>query len=288
METLSIIVCVNEARTLAYLWHKSGVFQIGGVHNNSIDSAYRAVSFIDAGVAFASCDELPSSDIYLVGCPDSSIRYCCQKLVDSGRVTEETIVFHLSGALSSSELSAAAEAGAAVASTHPVKSFADPEKSIEEFRDSWCGVEGDSAALDVLEPAFARIGGVTFYINPEYKILYHAASVIACNYLVALEEASLQTFEKAGVERELALQILAPILHGTVDNIIRLGPRDALTGPIARGDSMVIEKELEALAEWKPEIGEIYRQLGKLTAEIGEQQGNAPEAALKHIRDLLK
>ena len=287
LKRLSVIGCGSAASTLARLWHDAGVFRIGGILNSSPESSSRAVAFIGAGTAAATIGELPESDLYLIGCPDDRIRTCCEQLARSGLVTEETLVFHLSGALSSDELAAAREQGAAVASLHPVKSFADPAKAITDFAGTWCGMEGDDGALAMLEPACEAIGARTFRLEASGKSLYHAASVIACNYLVTLEELSLQTFEAAGIGRETALQILGPILRGTVENILALGTTEALTGPIARGDVSVIEHQVKSLEQWNPGIATLYRQLGLATVDLSKKQGHAAADALDEIRKFL-
>jgi predicted short-subunit dehydrogenase-like oxidoreductase (DUF2520 family) len=288
LKSLSIIGCGNAGRTLARLWHDSGTFRIDGILNSTPESSREAVAFIGAGEAAANVAELPASDIILIGCPDERIRSCCERLATGGRLGDGSILFHLSGALSSCELAAARHAGAAVASTHPLMSFADPAAAIENFAGTWCGCEGDPAALERLEPAFESIGARLFRLDAADKSLYHAASVIACNYLVALEEISLRTFEQAGVERRLALQLLEPILHGTVNNIVTLGPTAALTGPIARGDADTVARQLELLDSRDAETAGLYRRLGWIAAGLAEIQGKAPAERLARIRELLQ
>ena len=287
VNSLSVIGCGRAARTLARLWHDAGIFRIGGILNSSLESAREAIDFIGAGTAAAAIEEIPVSDLYLIGCPDDSIWECCSLLADSTLPLDGATVFHLSGALASNELDPARELGASVASVHPVMSFADPAKAIGDFEGTWCGIEGDVAALAQLEPAFRAIGARCFHIEASGKGLYHAASVIACNYLVTLEELSLQTFEAAGIRRETALEILAPILRGTVENILALDTTEALTGPIARGDVSVIERHIRNLGEWNPEVAALYRRLGLATAELSQKQGNAPAGSLTAIRELL-
>jgi hypothetical protein len=62
------------------------------------------------------------------------------------------VVFHCSGAKASTELDALRRAGALVASVHPVRSFADPAAVAADFDGTFCGVEGDAAALALLLP----------------------------------------------------------------------------------------------------------------------------------------
>ncbi len=285
--TLSIIGCGKVGKTLAYLWHQQGIFRIGQILNRTLASSQRAVDFIQAGNAVEAITDLVPADIFLLGCSDNQLAACANALSNSGLISPNTSVFHCSGALSSEVLQALKSVNASVASIHPIKSFADPKQAITDFAGTYCGMEGDSAALRQLEPAFIALGAVLFALNANTKTLYHTASVMACNYLVALQEVSLQTFAQAGVERELAMQILLPIVRGTVDNIFRLGTDQALTGPIARGDYTIVERQLTALAHWQPAYAALYQQLGQVAYTLSIQQGNASSTDLAQLHSIL-
>jgi len=163
------------------------------------------------------------AEVWMLTPPDGKIVACCGALARSGRLRSGDIVFHCSGGLSSSELKAAVEAGASVASVHPLKSFADPRDAVRTFAGTYCAAEGERAALEVLRPAFERIGARVSEIDPQFKTVYHAASVIVCNYLVALMEAGLRCYEKAGIGRETASAMMEPLVRETVDNVFKLG-----------------------------------------------------------------
>ena len=285
--TLSIIGCGKVGKTLAYLWHQQGIFRIGQIFNRTLASSQRAVDFIQAGNAVEAITDLVPADIFLLGCSDNQLAACANALSNSGLINASTSVFHCSGALSSEVLQPLKSVNASVASIHPIKSFADPKQAITDFAGTYCGMEGDSAALRQLEPAFIALGAVLFALNANTKTLYHTASVMACNYLVALQEVSLQTFAQAGVERELAMQILLPIVRGTVDNIFRLGSAQALTGPIARGDYTIVERQLTALAHWQPAYAALYQQLGQVAYTLSIQQGNASSTDLAQLHSIL-
>jgi predicted short-subunit dehydrogenase-like oxidoreductase (DUF2520 family) len=198
------------------------------------------------------------------------------------------IVFHCSGALPASILDRAKNVGALIASVHPIKSFADPSLCITNFAGTFCGVEGDDAALVVLEKAFQAIGGQTLQVDSANKTFYHAASVVVSNYLTALVELGIQSYVKAGLTRAQALQIIVPIAHGTIKNIIELDTANALTGPIARGDVATVETQLNTFQNWKPEYGELYRLLGGVALDLSEVKGVASSEALYSLSKLLK
>ena len=175
-----------------------------------------------------------------------------------------------------------------MASVHPLKSFADPGTAVQSFAGTWCAVEGDGAALAVLRPAFEQIGARVSEIAPEHKTIYHAASVIVCNYLVALMEAGLRCYEHAGLERGTALAMMEPLVRETLDNVFRLGTVPALTGPIARGDDAVVGGHLAALDAWDAALSELYRRLGAVALELARQQGEASPEALARLAEILR
>lgn len=271
-QTLSIIGCGKVGRTLGRLWHRSGqdsrTFVLLDILNRSIASAQQASAFIGAGSVAANYGELRSADVYLIAAGDDQIATCCRALAASGKLQAGSIVFHCSGALSSLELAAAVEHGAAVASIHPIRSFAMPEHVAEHFDGTWCGSEGDAAALAVLGPAFSAIGAQLVEIQREQKTLYHAAAVFASNYQVTLIDVAQQAYIAAGISPELALKLIEPLMSESAANAFRLGPAAALTGPIARGDLATVARQHQAVQQWQPQIAGLYQQFAALTTDL--------------------
>ena len=124
-------------------------------------------------------------------------------------------------------------------------------------------------------------------IDPAFKTIYHAASVIVCNYLVALMETGIRSYQKSGFQRDEALHVMEPLVRETVDNVFRLGTAAALTGPIARGDHAVVERQVAALASWDSRVAAIYKELGAVAVELARIQGKADTSALAAIERLL-
>jgi len=284
---LSIIGCGNVAQTLAHLWLKASLVDVVDVVNRSEESANKAVEFIGAGTSHGSFDNLQQADVFLIGCQDDLIEECLNQLLLTKVVNTGNIIFHSSGSKSSAVLDKAKKPGALIASLHPVKSFANPATAINSFQHTYCGLEGDKKAVEVLTEWVEAIGGIPFGIDADNKMLYHAASVFACNYLVALEELSLKAFEQSGVERELAMKILEPIVKETADNIFTMGTANALTGPIARGDFQVVAEQLKEVEAWDKSAGQLYKRLGEICAELSEQQGSATKSSIDKIKKRL-
>ncbi|WP_131904369.1 Rossmann-like and DUF2520 domain-containing protein [Cocleimonas flava] len=292
---LSIIGCGNVAKTLGYLWHNAAVVEMCDVVNQSQQSAHDSVAFIGAGNPLDSLSGLQAADVFLIGCGDDQLEHCINQLAETGVVKAGNIVFHCSGSKPASIINAEKSApkwgGVVTASLHPVKSFSSPKEAIKSFANTYCGFEGDEQAVTVLKKWVEVIDGVCFDIDAgedgKNKLIYHAASVIACNYLVALQELSIHAFAQSGVDREMAMKILEPIVKGTADNIFAMGTANALTGPIARGDYQVVSKQLQAVNDWNTSAGEIYKLLGEISADLSEKQGSAGKENLQKIRDIL-
>jgi len=284
---LNIIGGGRAGRTLARVFALKGVFAIGDVFDSTAVAGAAAVAFIGSGRAVGALADMRSADVWMLTPPDDQIVASGQALAASGLLKPGNVVFHCSGALPSRDLAAAAGPSAAVASVHPLKSFADPALAAQTFDGTYCAAEGDAAALAVLKPAFEAAGARVSEIDPEFKTIYHAASVIVCNYLTALLETGIRSYEKSGFNRDEALHVMEPLVRETLDNVFRLGTVEALTGPIARGDHAVVARQVDALAAWDPRVAEIYKQLGAVAVDLARAQGNAEPKALDAIKRLL-
>lgn len=271
--TLTIIGSGHLARTLGRLWHDHGGVELRDVLSRNPDNAKAACDFIGGGRPLQDYADLVLADIYLIATPDDQIARCCEQLAASGRVKPGVVVFHCSGALPSAVLATAARCGALTASIHPVRSFASPEQVALSFAGTWCGVEGAEAALAVLRPLFAGIGAKLVDIDPAAKTVYHAAAVFACNYLVTLLDVAVQAYGHAGIAQDVAMQMMAPLVHKTVDQVFAAGPAAALSGPIARGDMETVARQQAAVSAWDADKGALYALLAKETLALAQRRG---------------
>jgi predicted short-subunit dehydrogenase-like oxidoreductase (DUF2520 family) len=283
MATINLVGAGRVGRTLGRLWQTAGCFDIGDVLTSGPASAADACAFIGAGRPVATLADMRAADVWLFATPDGRIAAAVREISASGLLRAGDIVAHCSGALRADEMPVTA----ARASMHPLKSFAEPAIAVTTFGGTYCTAEGDRAALDVLVPAFEAIGGRVTEIRSESKTLYHAASVIVSNDLVALMEAGLRCYEQAGFERDTAREMMAPLVRETLENVLKLDTVKALTGPVVRGDAGVIEKQLAALANGDPLVESVYRELGRVAVEIARERGQAGERALAAIAALF-
>jgi predicted short-subunit dehydrogenase-like oxidoreductase (DUF2520 family) len=155
-----------------------------------------------------------------------------------------------------------------------------------DFPGTFCGVEGDERGVETVRDLFSRIGGEVFSIPTEAKMVCHAGHVFASNYLVALLKVARDLYTAAGIPEPLAWRLMEPLVRGAVDNVMRLGPTDALTGPIARGEGDVVARQLAKVAEVSPPLAELYARLGIEALDIARSQGLSAELS-ETVRDAL-
>ncbi|UGQ46296.1 Rossmann-like and DUF2520 domain-containing protein [Massilia endophytica] len=271
MPTLAIIGAGHVGRTLGRLFHESGAFTVQDVLARSAASAAAGTLFIGAGQACSSYSQLRKADVYLLAVTDDQIVSACEALAGAVPL-QGSVVFHCSGALASDRLSAARDAGALVASVHPIRSFADVEAVAAHFAGTFCGVEGEEPALAVLLPALERIGARPVRIDASAKTVYHAAAVFASNYLVTVLDAALRAYQAAGIPEDVARELARPLAEESMRNVFRLGPAPALSGPIARGDMATVQRQQQALAAWDAATGALYAALVPPTQDLASRK----------------
>ncbi|VXC24135.1 Rossmann-like and DUF2520 domain-containing protein [Massilia sp. 9I] len=269
--TLNLVGAGHVGRALGRLFAASGAFTLQDVLTRSPASAQEAIGFIGAGTACDTLAQMRPARVWMLAVGDDAIGPACAALAQSGHVNG-AVVFHCSGAKASGELQPARDAGAFVASVHPVRSFADPQAVAAHFAGTFCGIEGDDQALALLEPAFEAIGARLVRIDPAAKTVYHAAAVFASNYLVTVLDAALRAYEAAGVPPEVARELARPLATEALANVFRLGPEAALSGPVARGDFATVARQQEAVTRWDPATGRLYEALVPPTAELARRK----------------
>jgi predicted short-subunit dehydrogenase-like oxidoreductase (DUF2520 family) len=77
--------------------------------------------------------------------------------------------------------------------------------------------------------------------------------------------------------RREALKALLPLTRQVLENLERVGPRAAWTGPLARGDYSVIAAHEDALQPLPVEYLDAYRAVNRLAARL-----------LAHDTDIMK
>ncbi len=287
---MNIIGAGKLGRTLARLFKDTGLIHVGGIYNRNIESSQSALEFIGAGRVCRTIEQLSKqpAKLWMIATPDDVIHSCAEQLAELAAINwQKSIAFHGSGLKTSEVLAPLKKRGSRVASAHPAHSFANPKRSLNTFKSTVCTLEGDTPAIEGISTLFKAIGGQTTTITAEAKPLYHAATVMASNYLIALLSASETLLEKAGIEETLANAILSPLMRQSLDNGLSEGASNALTGPIARGDINTLRAHLIAIEQRAPGLRNTYTTLGAEALKLTQQKKALPEKEIAAMEKCL-
>jgi predicted short-subunit dehydrogenase-like oxidoreductase (DUF2520 family) len=86
---------------------------------------------------------------------------------------------------------------------------------------------------------------------------------------------------------ETALQALAPLARASLENALAMGPAQALTGPVQRGDGSTVAAHLKALRGMPGTVQALYRAAGLHTLVLARQRG-LPASSAALLEDTLK
>ncbi|KTC68794.1 Rossmann-like domain protein [Legionella birminghamensis] len=268
---------------LAYALIHSGKGKLLSVFNRHFSSTEESIRILGAGTAISDLRKLAPANLHFITTPDAAITHIVQQLQEAGPVLKGSVVVHCSGVLSSEVLAPLHALGCYIVCLHPLKPFPRQLPDAEIFEGCYCSIEGDSEAIDILSPLFLNLGARLFTIQPEQKMLYHAAAAIASNYLVTLADVAGKCMQQAGVGDDLAKEVIVSLMQASLSNISKAdSSAEALTGPIARGDIQTVKQHLQAISD--PLVQALYRKAGLATLEFASLN----EQKKQDLRSLLE
>jgi predicted short-subunit dehydrogenase-like oxidoreductase (DUF2520 family) len=298
---LSIVGAGRVGRTLGKRLRQRG-WRIGVVVTRSARTARAAVRIIGAGTPLQApglgpaksrrslegalapaVQSIFAADVIFLTTADDDLPAVVRALAAIGGARcKGKIVLHTSATLDRTVLAPLARLGAATGSLHPMQAFG--ANVIPNLKGVIFAVEGDSRARRMAQFIGKSLGGITVAIDSRDKPIYHAAAVIAAGSAYPTIEAGVQMLMRIGFTRRRAMQTLVPLIRQIFDNIERIGPRAAWTGPLSRGDYAVVARHARALRRHPREFQRAYAALSLLA---GSLLAKRPAVALKQIKRAL-
>ncbi len=273
---------------LGHLLHKAG-YPLAAVIGRDQERTAEAARFIGCGEQLATTDLQAASkgDILLLALPDDQLTDISIRLHQEVVLAKGTTLIHFSG-LHPARIMSPQRSDIGLISIHPLLPFADRLMAVANLSGCPCAIEGDQNRVWLGKELVTAIGGVDFLLPSAAKELYHAAACIASNFMVSLTACARDLLGDCGLDPQQAMQLLGPLQRATSANILELGPEQALTGPIVRGDSRTVATHLDALQHKSPELAELYRSLAKETLKLACTSGRLAEDRANEIKLLLE
>ncbi|MBI3655772.1 MAG: DUF2520 domain-containing protein [Acidobacteria bacterium] len=285
---VAVLGAGRVGRTLGYLLGQ-GRYSITAVLARTLPHARQAARFIGKGIPLDDVAALAHVewDILLIATPDHALAPISHVLAGTRILWPAKSVVHCSGYHSSRVLAPLAGRGAAVASMHPLQTFARPREAIHQVRGSYFAIEGSGRGVRTARQMVRELGGKAIVIAPKNKALYHCAASMACGHVGGLIGLAVSLLGHIGIHESKAKALLHPLIAGTIHNLIRMPLAASITGPISRGDSETVRGHLSALSHVDAAATSVYKQIGlEILKRIEDGRLSAGEA--RALRRLLR
>lgn len=194
-------------------------------------------------------------DLLVLATPDAAIAEVARAV----EPVPSTVVAHLSGSLGLQALAPHERR----ATLHPLVALPNPELGARRLVGAWFALsgQGDPLVRQVVDALYGR----AFEVAEDQRAAYHAAASIAANHLVALMGQVQRVADLAGVP----FQAYLDLARAALDDVEDLGPVDALTGPVARGDEATVRRHVRALPRAERRA---YRAMADVARTLVEQR----------------
>lgn len=228
------------------------------------------------------------SDVLVLAVSDDAVVPLARQLAAEGARGAPQHALHLAGAFAAHELLAPLAAqGVAVGVLHPMLPLTGAA-----IENGLAAVSGDRPAVRAARRLARAARLEPCAIAPHQHPLAHLACVLAAGDLTALLWGSQRWLREAGLSAPQARRATLALATRALENLARLGPERALTGPAVRGDRGTLaahERALEARG-WVPDPwATAHRALAGIAARAaaGRKRG-AERMRLERIaRELL-
>jgi predicted short-subunit dehydrogenase-like oxidoreductase (DUF2520 family) len=272
---IAVIGAGRVGTAMAVLLSRAG-HRIAAVSGREETEA-RAARYLPGVPVLALAEAVRAGDLAVIAVPDDELPSVVAAAAAEDAFGPGRWVAHVSGATGLGVLGPAHAAGARRLAVHPLQTFPDVDGAIARLPGSAIAVTADDEDGFALGERLARdLGGEPFRLADELRPLYHAAAVFASNYLVATSAVAAGLFGAAGVPDPA--RAMAPLQRATLENVERLGPGAALTGPAVRGDAGTVARNLEALSGAAPGAVPAYVAMCGVALDLAVASGRlAPE-----------
>ena len=284
MIKIGFIGAGTVATALAVGLHSKG-YSIVAVSSRSQTSATNLAQLVNGYHAVShNQDVADAAELVFIATPDDAITSVATQV----QWRPGHSVVHCSGADSTAILLSARKSGAHIGVFHPLQTFADLREATKNIPGTTFALEAEEPLLGTLKALATALGGHWIELEAKDRVLYHAAAVFTCNYLITLIKLATDLWQTFAIPPEPATQSLLPLIRGTINNIDTLGIPGCLTGPIARGDSGTIKKHLSALQKVVPDLVSTYQELGLKTIPIALEKGGINQKQANELKAILR
>lgn len=149
------------------------------------------------------------------------------------------------------------------------------------------GIEGDPRAQRAARSLLRHWRGSAVRLVPGKSIAYHAGASLLGGGVVALFALAEELMAPAVRSRRELREALEWFASENLWNVLQLGSRTALTGPLSRGSEAVVRAQLRTL-ERVPHARESYAALGEVMLDLARARRSIDAATALRLRRVLR
>ncbi|MGB8330723.1 MAG: DUF2520 domain-containing protein [Polyangiales bacterium] len=224
--------------------------------------------------------KVQTADAVILAVPDAAIELVAREIAPN--LKRGATVLHCAGARGPRELRACEQHGASIGVMHPLVSFPSsrysPSLSGKTFTAS-----GARRAI-ATSRRIARACGARIVVAETGDAGYHAAAALTANGAAALAFVSVGVLERLGFDKRAAEHATGGLLQSVGENVQSLGVPEALTGPIARGDTETVASHRRALRRLTRDALSAYDALVPIIVRCARAAGLDRASASKILR----
>jgi predicted short-subunit dehydrogenase-like oxidoreductase (DUF2520 family) len=220
---------------------------LGPVKSSSLRTASRLVNVLRAGYPSDSLAAFAGCQVILLYLPAESVAPVVSELVAEPVRWKNRSVLLSAKSLDSTKLQRLEKLGAGAGTISPIPGF----------EDSLFVVEGNRLAVKHARWLLERDGTRVYGINRSGRPLYCAGLDFTTSLFKPLVAATMETLENAGMSQHQAAAIAEQLFQRSLRQFLKAGKR-GWEGPLASGETDVIEERVRALYDVSPALADYY------------------------------
>ena len=271
--------------SLAAALHKAGR-EIIGIYDIDSRRARTAAEIVGTRAFGGALPEvLKDADTVVVTTPDSVIEKVVSLVQAEELYSENQVWIHCSGHLTTDVFSPIQSRVKGVAAMHPAFVF-PPNECTKIPEGVGFGIGGDAAGIQRAREYVALLKGNPLEVPAGSRPLYHAAMVMASNYVVTQLSSARDILLTLGMQDVDIDGLLLTLTQSAVDKARALGIGHSLSGPVRRGDVGVVRDHIAALRDL-PVDRQMYIAAGRAAVELSASQPGYCQDTAQTLRELF-
>ncbi len=260
--------------------------RVSGVFDLREDRCVELASQIGSSAHFGALPGMVAhARIVIVAVPDGSIGDVAARAAADGICSRDQVWLHCSGLNGADVLAPLDGLVAGTGTLHPALVFS-PGTVREIPPGTHFAVDGNDRAVAVAQELAGRLRGSSVIVPAGARPGYHAATVIASNYVVTLLAEAKKSLEAQGMDADVAQSLLTSLTSSAVEAASTMGIEASLSGPIRRGDTNAIGRHIDALSSL-PKTEDLYRFLGARTIDLVRSLAELDPERIREMKNLL-